>query len=137
MLTNVLTPIIRAPRNPGYKLISAVIYFNCLLFLFFLFQFIHSKTVTGFLVVVVVNANVFYILFNSSMIKVFLQYALNVSLLMSCQSTFSAFETACSLFDRQLKPIFLRFDLVNSIPLLLSWYCLFNTACMSVASGIW
>lgn len=55
-----------------------------------------------------------------SLIKDVLHSDLNVSFERSIQLMVNLFVTNCTLFDRQLKPIFVTLDLVNKIPGLLS-----------------
>ena len=52
--------------------------------------------------------------------NVFLHDNLKALGVIDIQSIFNLFETTCSLFDKQLKPILVLFDLVNSTPVLLS-----------------
>ena len=74
---------------------------------------------------------------NSSVINIFLQYILYTLFDISVQFVLSFFDTACILFDKQLKPILVILFLVKIIPGVLWLNCLFIIAFSKVFSGIW
>ena len=67
--------------------------------------------------------------------KLDLQRALKASFDISIQLMVNLFVTLCTLFDRQLKPILVTLDLVNSRPSLLSLFNAFNVRPFTISCG--